>query len=180
MATIYGPIQYPPLPLLAFKISPNQPPQLALAGQQSVSQFGMQDGTQFAGLAHPYKVHVQPLHEACQNNHCDTGLTAVLIHAAACSLLHTLLELFLCWALTWQRDSLPSLIHPFGEGFRASFVITIVYCNSSIVIQQAGTHCQVMHAMSRPSREVVISSMMTYTHPESLSLFFLCRYTAQL
>ncbi|KAL3135477.1 hypothetical protein ABBQ38_005957 [Trebouxia sp. C0009 RCD-2024] len=32
VATIYGPIQYPPLPLLAFKITPDHPPQLALAG----------------------------------------------------------------------------------------------------------------------------------------------------
>lgn len=32
VATIYGPIQYPPLPLLAFKITPDQPPQLAMAG----------------------------------------------------------------------------------------------------------------------------------------------------
>ena len=32
LATIYGPIQYPPLPLLAFRITPDQPPQLALAG----------------------------------------------------------------------------------------------------------------------------------------------------
>lgn len=42
VATIYGPIQYPPLPLLAFKITPDHPPQLALAGQQligSVSQL---------------------------------------------------------------------------------------------------------------------------------------------
>ena len=39
MATIYGPIQYPPLPLLAFKINPDHPPQLALAGQQTVTRF---------------------------------------------------------------------------------------------------------------------------------------------
>ena len=32
VATIYGPIQYGPLPLLAFKLTPNQPPQLALSG----------------------------------------------------------------------------------------------------------------------------------------------------
>ncbi|DBA66726.1 TPA: hypothetical protein ACH3X2_001875 [Trebouxia sp. C0005] len=32
VATIYGPIQYPPLPLLAFKITPDQPPRLAMAG----------------------------------------------------------------------------------------------------------------------------------------------------
>ena len=39
VATIYGPIQYPPLPLLAFKITPDHPPQLALAGQQTVSLY---------------------------------------------------------------------------------------------------------------------------------------------
>ena len=38
VATIYGPIQYPPLPLLAFKITSDQPPQLAMAGDYRCNQ----------------------------------------------------------------------------------------------------------------------------------------------
>ena len=51
VATIYGPIQYPPLPLLAFKISADNPPQLALAGQQTDSPGGVQIECPFAKLA---------------------------------------------------------------------------------------------------------------------------------
>lgn len=44
VATIYGPIQYPPLPLLAFKVSPDQPPQLVLSGESQQTHSKCKQG----------------------------------------------------------------------------------------------------------------------------------------